>query len=212
MTAATDWSDWHRPYADPLSPQSRRLRLVQQHIAEWLDQRPEDSLTVVSACAGQGLDLLGVLAGRADADRVRAWLIEFDQRNVDAAESAVNASALARITVVRADAGDLASYVDAVPADLVLMVGVFGNISDADVRATIEALPQLCAAGATVIWTRTRQAPDLNLAIRDWFAGAGFAEQAYHAPDDVLFSVGVHRFVGRPQPLTLPATLFRFTR
>ena len=31
-----------------------------------------------------------------------------------------------------------------------------------------------------------------------------------HAPADVLYSVGVHRFTGTPQPLEADGTLFRF--
>ena len=171
---------------------------------------PVKPLTVVSACAGQGHDLLGVLSTRADASRVRATLLEYDERNVAAAQAAVDDAALRNVTVVRADAGDRAAYVGAVPADLVLMAGVFGNISDVDVHATISALPELCAAGATVIWTRTRRAPDLTPAVRRWLAAAGFVEQAFHAPADALFSVGVHRFLGVPRPLTPRGRLFRF--
>lgn len=78
MTGTRDWLAWHEPYADAGSELSRRLRLVQGHIAGWLDERPGESLTVVSACAGQGRDLIGVLAGRSDADRVRATLLELD--------------------------------------------------------------------------------------------------------------------------------------
>lgn len=42
-------------------------------------------------------------------------------------------------------------YADAVPADLVLLCGIFGNIPDADVQATVRAAPQLCAPGAEVV-------------------------------------------------------------
>jgi len=139
-----------------------------------------------------------VLAGRSDADRVRAMLLELDPGNVAAARAAAGAAGLGRVRVERADAGDRASYVGAVPADLVLLVGVFGNIGDADVRSTVEALPELCGPGATVIWTRGRRAPDLTPAIRRWLTDTGFVERAFHAPDDALFSVGVHRFTGRP--------------
>jgi hypothetical protein len=207
----TDWYEWHAPYAEAGSPLSRRLRLVQHHITTWLDTRTDESLTVVSACAGQGHDLLGVLAARPDADRIRARLIEYDPRNVEAARARIDAAGLAAVSVVRADAGDLASYRGAVPADLVLLTGVLGNIGDADVQATVAALPQLCAAGATVIWTRTRRAPDLTPAVRGWLARAGFVEHAFEAPDDVLFSVGVHRFTGRPRSLD-EGRLFRFIR
>jgi len=87
---------------------------------------------------------------------------------------------------------------------------VFGNISDADVHRTIAALPELCAPGATVIWTGTRRPPDLTVEIRGWLADAGFVEQAFHAPDDALFSVGVHRFAGAPRGLDAGGSLFTF--
>lgn len=50
-----------------------------------------------------------------------------------------------------------------------------------------------CAPGAAVIWPRSRRASDLTPAIRRWLQdrGAAFAEQAFHAPEDVTFSVGV---------------------
>jgi hypothetical protein len=193
VTKTTDWHDWHSPYADDASALSRRLRLVQRLIDDWLDERQEPSLRVVSVCAGQGNDLVGVLARRSDAGRVRAELIEQDARNVAAARTSVAAAGLAGITVTCADAGDFAAYRTVVPADLVLLAGVLGNISDQDVRATINAVARLCAPGATVIWTRTRRSSDLTPAVRSWFAGAGFTELAFHAPPEVLFSVGVHR-------------------
>ena len=80
-----------------------------------------------------------------------------------AARESFAAAELSGITITCADAGDFAAYRSAVPADLVLLAGVLGNISDHDVAATIAALPRLCAHGATVIWTRTRRDPDLTL-------------------------------------------------
>lgn len=202
MTDGVDWLRWHAAYRDESSPLSRRLRIVQRRIAGWLDERQDGALTVVSACAGQGHDLIGVLGQRADADRVQATLLESDPRNVRAARAAAEAAGLANVTVRRADAGDLGSYRDAAPADLVLIAGVFGNISDLHVQRTISALPHLCRPGATVIWTRSRRIPDLTGTIRAWFTHAGFTEQAFDAPDDVLFSVGVHRLTQTPR---LPA-------
>src|SRR5206468_868995 len=147
-------------------------------------------LQVISACAGQGRDLIEVLAGAPKAVSVRARLVELDPSNVAAARRAVSRAGLMGIEVVCADAGSIDAYVGAVPADLVLMCGVFGNISDSDVRRTVEQLPLMCAAGATVIWTRSRRAPDLTPSIRRWLADAGFIEQSFQAPGDVLFSVG----------------------
>lgn len=205
----TDWLAWHAPYADPDSPLSWRLRIIQDHVAAWLDERAPAPVTVLSVCAGQGADLIGVLRQRADAHRVRATLLESDERNVAAARSA--AAGLPGVEVRPADAGDLAAYAGAVPADLVLLAGVLGNIDDADIRRTLAALPQLCAPGATVIWTRSRRSPDRTPAVRGWLRDAGFTERSFTAPPDVLFSVGVHRLTADPRPLTPTGRLFRFT-
>ena len=210
--AAPDWLAWHSPYLDPSSPLSRRLRIVQEHITDWLNRRPGVPLTAVSICAGQGHDLIGVLAQRTDADRVRATLLEYDERNVAAARAAAESAGLTELVVRRADAGDPAAYRGAVPADLVLLAGVFGNIGDADIRTTIAALPQLCSRGATVMWTRSRRPPDRTGSIRAWLEKAGFAEVSFTAPPDDLFSVGVHRLTATPEPLTATTPLFRFTR
>ena len=103
-------------------------------------------------------------------------------------------------------------YTDAVPAELLLVCGVFGNVSDRDVHRTIEALPQLCANDATVVWTRHRRHPDLTPRIRQWFAAVGFAEHAFDSPGPNQWSVGVHSFRGEPQPLALGARWFAFIR
>jgi hypothetical protein len=206
---ARDWYAWHLSYTDPDSRLSRRLRTVQREITRWLDARPEPDLRVVSACAGQGRDLLDVLAQRpSDAVRVHARLIEYDERNL--AQAKLRAAELPLVTVVRADAGKLASYAGAVPADLVLLAGVFGNITEADIQRTIAALPQLCATGASVIWTKSRQDGDRTPAVRGWFAEHGFTETAFHAPTDAKFSVGVHRLRAEPEPLDPSGELFTF--
>lgn len=51
VTVGRDWETWPEPYADAGYSPSRRLRLVQRHVASWLDERPGEALTVVGACA-----------------------------------------------------------------------------------------------------------------------------------------------------------------
>ncbi len=209
---STDWRAWHEPYADPHSDLSRRRRSVQRQITQWLDERDDEHLRVVSACAGDGRDLLEVLAARPDHARVTATLLELDEVLASAAEDYAGAQDLA-VDVRRADAGTTDSYAGAVPADLVQMCGVFGNVTDDDLQATVATLPQLCTAGATVIWTRGRFATgDLTGEIRTWFADGGFEEVAFDAPWNAKYRVGTHRLVAAPRPLVLGQTFFRFTR
>ena len=116
------------------------------------------------------------------------------------------------MVVREGDAACSDRYLHAAPADLVLLCGIFGNISDADVRTTIEAAPELCAAGAEVVWTRHRRHPDLTPSIRRWFDEVGFEEVDFTAPQSDHWSVGVHRLVAAPRPLEPGRRWFTFIR
>jgi hypothetical protein len=188
---STDWSKWHDAYAAPDSGLPDRLAVVRDLIERHLNAAAPDPVRVVSACAGDGRDLLGVLARRADADRVSALLVEFDPGLAAHARQAADGLP-AQVEVLQGDAARSDVHAHAVPADLVLLCGIFGNISDVDMRATIEAAPELCAEGAEVVWTRHRHDPDLTPSIRDWFADAGFEEVTFVAPEEDYWSVGVH--------------------
>jgi len=203
-----DWFAWHSGYDDPGSGLSRRLATVQARLADALDRCRAGPVQVVSMCAGQGRDILGVLARHARAGDVVARLVEFDPRN--AALARQGASLFAGVEVLEADAGCTDAYVGAVPADILLACGVFGNISDDDVHRTVAACPSLCAPGAAVIWTRHRQAPDITPRVRDWFRSAGFAEEAFDVSEDTLMAVGSHRLTGEVLPFRSGQYLFRF--
>jgi hypothetical protein len=205
----TDWNAWHSRYDDPESGLPQRLRFIQGLIGEWLDRTAPNDVRVVSACAGDGRDLLQVLRGRGDSDRVSATLLEYDDANAERARAA--AAEFPAVEVRQVDAGRASSYEGVVPADLVLMAGVFGNVSDEDVRGTIEALPGMCKPGALVIWTRHRGVPDLTPAIREWFAETGFTEESFFAPENLEVGAGSHRFTGTPAAWNPDRTLFTFT-
>lgn len=81
-----DWRVWHENYDSPGSRLSRRLRSVQEQIRKVLDNSPPGRLRVVSLCAGQGRDLLEVLADHPRRGDVGARLVELDERNTFLAE------------------------------------------------------------------------------------------------------------------------------
>jgi len=174
--------------------------VVQDQIRRALPARPQEPVSVVSLCAGRGDDLIEVLGECRYAGMVRARLVELDPRNVAAMSESARRAGL-DLDIVQGDAAEPSLYRGAVPADVVLLCGVLGNIPKRDVQFTIASLPQLCRTGGTVIWTRSRRPPDLTPQIRGWFADAGFSERAFVAPAGVLFSVGAARFHGRPHQL-----------
>jgi hypothetical protein len=207
MTAPThDWHAWHHAYDQPDSPLARRLVTVQGCIAAVLDAAPPGPIRVVSMCAGEGRDLLGVLEHHPRRADVQGRLVELDPGLAGTAR----AGAPPGIAVREADAGTTASYAGAVPADLVLMCGVFGNITDADMMRTIDLASTLCAPGAHVIWTRHRRRPDATPAVRQRFAENGFDEVEFHAPKGTAFGVGMHRLAATPAAFAPDVQLFDF--
>jgi len=201
-----DWHEWHKAYDQPESPLAHRLAAVQQHFAAALDAAPPGAVRIVSMCAGEGRDVLGVLASHPRRADVRGRLVELDPDLASVARS----NAPPGIDVLCADAGAMSSYAGAVPADIVVACGVFGNVTDADMMRTIDEVATLCAPAATVIWTRHRRAPDGTPAVRQRFAANGFDEVAFHAPAATMYTVGVHRLAAAPRPFDPAGRLFDF--
>jgi hypothetical protein len=211
-TAVSHWVRWHSAYEDPASPLSERLRLVQEMVRGALDEillardhpadaggDPGEPIRIISLCAGQGRDVIDVLATHPRAAEVEALLVELDPALVEFARRRAAEAGLAnRVRVEQGDASWCRSFARFVPADLVLVCGIFGNVSGEDIAATIRALPAMCRRRANVVWTRHRRPPDATPGIRAQFAEAGFTEMAFDAPDGFVLGTGRHRLDGDP--------------
>lgn len=210
VAAEAHWVNWHSAYEDPQSSISRRLAVVQRRLDEGIDQAPEGRVRIVSMCAGQGRDVIGVLTGHARRDDVEVLLVELDVQLTEDARMMARRAGLPSVKINVGDASTTSAYVDGVPAHILLLCGVFGNISDEDVHATVAHLPHLLMPAATVIWTRHRRDPDLTPAIRSWFSEVGFGEVAFDTEEGTAFGVGTHRFDGEPQPFEPDRKMFTF--
>ncbi|HUR52475.1 MAG TPA: class I SAM-dependent methyltransferase [Mycobacteriales bacterium] len=196
----TDWRAWHEGYDDPSSPLSLRLRAVQDAIRTFLATAQPRPLRVASACSGLGLDLLGALEDHPRRGDVTGRLVELDPELAARSALLLQAAGLECLEVVCGDAGWTEAFASAVPADLLLLCGVLGNLTDDDLRSTVANASRLCAPGATVIWTRHRRAPDRTPDIREWWRQAGFEEVSFVSPGADSPSVGVCRLVEAPLP------------
>jgi hypothetical protein len=214
-----DWHAWHREYDDPASSLSRRLEVVRHEVGRalsWLETEGLAHPRVVSMCAGDGRDLLPVLAGGHPT--ATATLVELHPGLAERAREEAAALGLGGVEVRAADAGAAASYRDAVPADLLMACGVFGNVRAGDVARTVEVLPHLLARNALVVWTRGNMASaddqpaddDPSEQVRATFLAADFAEVAFVRPEEASYRVGVARFTGTPRAYDAGLRMFTF--
>jgi len=205
----TDWVKWHAEYENPDSRLSQRRREVQTQLGSALDRAPAGPLRLISACAGEGLDVIPILAAHPRGHDVTARLVELDADLADRSRR----HAPANVDVVTGDASMTDAYLGAIPANIALFCGIFGNISDDDVKHTVETLPSLLAPGGEVLWTRHTRAPDLTPSIRAWFGDAGFDEMDFVA-SETRYGVGTHRLADTttPAPFEAGVTLFTFVR
>ena len=181
----------------------------------------------MSLCAGQGRDVIDVVATHPRGSEVSALLVELDPALAAfARERAAGAGVADRVRSSRgmprsagrtsmpmpmlSDAHPDAGDSGALPADIVLVCGVFGNISPADITRTIQAMRGFCVPGGQVLWTRHRRPPDRTPAVRADFAAAGFTELDYEAPEGTILAVGRHRLHGPTAPFDPGQQLFEF--
>jgi hypothetical protein len=212
VTSLRDYEEWHRHYDDPDSSLTWRLRRVQAHLRDALDRTP-GPCRILSACAGEGRDVIEVLRDRPDADRVSAVLVELHPAIAQRARDNAAAAGLAGVEVRTTDAGRSEAYAGAVPAQIVLLVGIFGNISDEDLWRLLAFAPQLCAPGTTLLWSRGLDGSDRNEQVRARLADAGFFELDYATSGgNDAAALGVVRYDGPPVALRTDGTLFTFLR
>lgn len=224
----TDWNLWLRRYDNPNSAHNRRLKTVQRLLTKQLERLAPAPVQILSICAGDGRDLLQILDGRADAGRVGATLIELEPGLCALARQEIARQNLSNIEVREADAGLSDTYVGLPRADVVILVGVFGNMVDADARALIDFLHSVCRRQARVIWSLRQQPRRGEAGAKDaargadrqndrarverldaCFRAAGFTETFANAPE-AAFHVAAWRYGGMPKPLAPGQQVFTF--
>ncbi len=208
-----DYVRWHDDYADPNSNNSARLRRVRGLIAAELDARLRPAAPAQPLLRRRPRHprrARGAPRGRRPHHRPHRRAITRPRRNRPPARTA---SIGADIEVVCADAGDPRNAVGAIPADLVLLVGIMGDISEDDILYLARTSASFCAPGAYLIWSRGGQYTDLNARIDASFAEAGFTEREFFTEPPHKYGLGTARWPHAETPaLPLDRQLFTFTR
>jgi hypothetical protein len=208
-----DWLVWHEAYDDPSSSLARRLGVVRRRLEEVLDAPAGERRQLLSLCAGDGRDVIPVLAAQATSSSVSALLVERNEELSRRALQSASSSGLGTVEARCADAGDPASFNDVLRVDVLLLCGIFGNIEHGRVKRVIDVVPHLLAKGGYGIWTRGASDPDRRPEVRSWFRAAGLDEISFDGAPET-FAVGVNQLVsGWPDtPRHLPSRLFSFVQ
>jgi hypothetical protein len=210
-----DWQAWHHDYDDADSSVSRRLVQVRRHLALLLGEAA-GPVRLLNLCSGDGRDTVPVLV---ESDReVDACLVELDPVLAEAARTAA-VEAGVDLEVRTGDAATPATYADRLPADLLVLVGVLGNVSDVDAETTIRAAASMVAPGGTVVWSRSNRfrAPathgyaDPAAWVRDRFEAHGFRTREFLVPEVDAWRLGVS-VLRHPSEASVPERLFSFVR
>jgi len=207
-----DWVKWHQLYETEPS-RMFRLKLVEQHLSDCINDIPAGAFKAVSICAGDGRDIIGALSGHSR--RKDAWvrLVETDQNLVEAGREAVGSAGLAeQMEFLLGDATMTSAYSGMAPADLVVACGVFGNVREQQLSQLVGHLPQLCQAGAYVVWTHYLSSTGMRRIelIRGFLRAAGFIERQMDFSDQAGHLVATHHYEGRGLPLVDNSRMFEF--
>ncbi|HLO84354.1 MAG TPA: class I SAM-dependent methyltransferase family protein [Nostocaceae cyanobacterium] len=208
-----DWFEWHDLYnTEPRLQQ--RLEIVRKYIAYSLDALPPGIIRVVSACAGDGRDLLGVLANHPRAKDVHARLVELNPQLVERGRATIESLGLTeQIEFINGDATSSSSYLGAVPADIVIVCGIFGNLADEkELDRLLGNISFLGKQGAFVLWTRghSNGIPHSEN-VRKYLQKFGFAEVEFQLTATGDMGVGIHRYLGENLPAPKEEKLFVFS-
>lgn len=205
-----DWADWHRMYKSNEHLKAR-LELVRHTLRQVLDSRPPGRIRLISICAGDGRDILEDVSKHPRRDDIQAWLIDSDAPSVVRGQAAAAKLGLDRSVHFRhADAASGQSYIDIVPADILVVSGFIGRFTFQELEKFVARLPALCASGAAVIWSRHifgNRGTDISR-LRELFHAHQFQEQAFAVASTNGYGVGWQCFIGTPLALERNLVLF----
>jgi hypothetical protein len=208
-----DWLEWHDLYKTEAKLQ-QRLQIVREYISYSLDGSPPGMIRVVSVCAGDGRDLLGTLENHPRAKDVHARLVELNPQLVEHGRATIESLGLTKqIEFINGDATIASNYVGAVPADIVIVCGVFGNLADEiELNRLLENLSFLSKKGAFVLWTRGHSnGIPYSESVRKFLGESGFEEVNFKLTATGDMGVGIHRYLGEGSAVPKEEQLFVFS-
>jgi len=207
------WTGWPtEAYAQ--NRYQQRLEAVQQHLIERLDSVPCGPIRLISICAGDGRDVIGVLQTHERRKEMSAWLVELDRQSVAAGIRDASLVGLQdTVRFINGDATDYVTYQDIAPADIVLACGVWGHVPAHERVSLTSALAALCRPRGTVTWTRGISNGTARLdEIESLFVRPTWERMRITLTADKRWAVATYRYGGQSRLLPRTGRIFNFER
>lgn len=208
-----NWSGWSE-HAYQRPKYRERLRVVQEQLSECLDQAPHGPVRILSICAGDGRDVIGVLQSHRRRRDVEAFLVELNGQSVSEGVRQVKASRLESVVkFIHADATDYSTYRNLAPCDIVLVSGVWGHVPANDRATLIHALASFCKSGGKVIWTRKISKGEHRLKeVQSLFDEASWIPVRQSSTSDKKWVVTSHLYRGSALEVPANGRIFTFLK
>lgn len=205
------WNGWPES-AYRQAPYQQRLLAVQDHLAAALNAAPAGPVNLISICAGDGRDVIGVLQSHSRRGDVTSWLVEQDGQSVaDGFEHAARAGLQNSIHFVHGDATVYETYADIAPANVVLLCGVWGHVPISERPDLVRALAAVCRPTGSVVWTRGVSKGIRRLhEIQAQFAKPAWEQVRVSVVGNGHWAIATQRFNGPPAELPRRGQIFHF--
>ena len=188
--------NWHLNHNDMNSTPYKRNKDEQNLIKTCLNSI-KNNVNIISICSGQARDILPILAGKKDNNKINTYLIDTDLECLEYADNYAKENKIPNVHLINKNAGLRETYNDIPQADIIIICGVFGHLSLLDIKSTISFIKHLLNENGFVIWSRHKFDNDISEDIKNIFKELNFNELAFVSPEDEPYTLGLHVVDGK---------------
>ena len=169
QNSSDKWTEWHEEaYNDINSLPYQRTEIVKDLINKYLSEIDKD-IVVISIGAGQSRDILPVLIGRKDNDRITTYLIDTDIECLNYAKNYAKDNNIINVHIVDMDGSLVKNYKDIPKADLIIFCGMMTQKNTDEVKKLANNIKLICNKDAQIIWSRHGYDKDYSTPFRNVF-------------------------------------------
>jgi len=201
QNSSDKWTEWHEEaYNDINSLPYQRTEIVKDLINKYLSEI-DKNIVVISIGAGQSRDILPVLIGRKDNDRITTYLIDTDIECLNYAKNYAKDNNIINVHIVDMDGSLVKNYKDIPKADLIIFCGMMTQKNTDEVKNLANNIKLICNEDAQIIWSRHGYDGDYSTPFRNVFNENSYKELDFYISHKEPFFIC--RNIMMPNPINI---------